>query len=90
MRENDFEKCRMHILIGCTTRPMSAKELSDSYGIPIGQCYRVIRVLLSEGALKCTLTVNRRGNTIPLFRTTATEVQIMTDRLSGTERPGFP
>ena len=69
MRGKDFELYRKYILLGCSVKAMSAKELSDNYGIPIGHCYNVIRSLLAEGTLRCTLTCPSEMSTVPLFIT---------------------
>ncbi len=56
-----------HILMSCSSRSMSVKELSETCGIPIGICYNIVRKLLSKGVLKCSLNLNN-NRVVPLFK----------------------
>ena len=62
-----MNRYKKKILASCSYGAVSAKELSAIHELPIGSCYRLIRVLLSEGALKCTLAVSKEG-VVPLFK----------------------
>lgn len=64
MADEDVEK----ILLGTFNRPKTAKQLSDTYGIPIAICYKKIAKLERMGLLDFEEMVTSKGRTIRAYK----------------------
>ncbi|HEX9340854.1 MAG TPA: hypothetical protein VF992_06765 [Thermoplasmata archaeon] len=81
------------ILLGTSSGPVSAIELSRRFGIPIAACYRRIKDLEGLGLMFCERELpSRNGKGLQLFRSRLKSVRISLEdgRLSARVELGSP
>jgi len=65
------------ILAACHSKPRSALELSERFGIPIAASYRRIRELEQHDLLECALELpSTRGKPMKLYRSKLTNMYV--------------
>jgi len=59
----------LKILAECYVTPLSVKELSIKYDIPIAGCYRRVRALEKSGLIKCVEErLSDKGKIVKIYR----------------------